>query len=175
MLYTELGEINLPVEVIPVMGGQRHHCLFHLARLLKTQFPMAVHDDMLPVVRAWHAKYKNVIFTQNWDVTWADFKIGWQRVRIKFGQAVLDEVLATRTNPSPELLRPGYSETMADLISVCEALQRHHGSKPFFLGCRQAGEILQLGHTHAATLLNSLVQDGVLEVTAQATSTKSRR
>lgn len=175
VLSTPIGEILLPHRATPTMTGQRHQCLFHLARHLKTLFPSACADEMLNVVRAWFEKFKHVIATKDWDVTWAEFKTAWSNVRVKYGQAVLQEVLSCCSAPPPELLRPGYSTTMEKLISVCVALQQHHAPQPFFLSCRVAGEILQLGHSHAATLIKSLIQDGVLEVVEEATKTKSRR
>lgn len=175
VLSTPIGDILLPRRATPTMTGQRHQCLFHLARHLKMLYPSACADEMLNVAQAWFQQFKHVIATKDWDVTWAEFKTSWNNVRVKYGQAVLQEVLSRRTLPPTELMRPGYSTTMEKLITVCVALQQHHAPQPFFLSCRVAGEILQLGHSHAATLIKSLIQDGVLEVVEEATKTKSRR
>ena len=50
------------------------------------------------------------------------------------------------------------------LISLCRELQRHHGTNPFHLDCRTAGELLGAGHTAAWKWLRLLQHDKVIRL-----------
>jgi len=54
-------------------------------------------------------------------------------------------------------------------MSGAATAPRHHGTAPFFLGCRKAGEIMGTDRDTAAKRLKMLVADGVIELVAKGT------
>lgn len=48
------------------------------------------------------------------------------------------------------------------LVSLCRELQRHTGDRPFHLGCRTAGKLVDVNHATAWRWLCLLKADGVL-------------
>jgi hypothetical protein len=65
--------------------------------------------------------------------------------------------------PLPEGISSlGYGDRVQYLVRLCIALQAHHGTDPFFISARQAGEAMGLHFTDASKTLSALVADGVL-------------
>ncbi len=50
------------------------------------------------------------------------------------------------------------------LVALCKALQDAKGDRPFFLGCRSAGKLLDVPFQRAAKWLRRLTHDGIIEL-----------
>jgi response regulator of citrate/malate metabolism len=55
------------------------------------------------------------------------------------------------------------------LASVCRALQKMMGDKPFFLSTRKAGQLLNMSHEQACRYLAVLEQDGWIQTVKKGT------
>jgi len=152
---------DFPVGAIPFAVGQRHRALFELARWVKGREPNATRDRQLEIVQNWHTKYLNVIGTKDFETSWADFRYSLARVKQPYG-ATLESCLR-KLPPPPELTELSqYGSKAVHLFRICTALQRHHGTAPFYLGCRTAGEQIDCNHTDAAKLLQIFMSEGWL-------------
>ncbi len=60
-----------------------------------------------------------------------------------------------------------YGVRAMHLVRVCQALQAHHGTDPFFISSRVAGGVLGICHEEAALMLRALVTDGVLTLVSK--------
>ena len=90
---------------------------------------------------------------------------GWEKVKTPYGQTISEIVEASKNISLPAYLSEmEYSKRDEFLIKVCIAAQNHHGSEPFFLTSRVAGDVLGTHYTVAAKMLKALVIDGVIEV-----------
>src|SRR5262249_1295604 len=58
--------------------------------------------------------------------------------------------------------QPHHTDHARRLLRLCAALQQQYGEKPFFLGCRLAGELLGLDKDAANALLRQLKDEGFL-------------
>ncbi len=155
---------SLPTSTIPTQTGQRHRCLFELARYLKGVSPGASRQELRDVVAGWHKRHLSVIGTKEFSVTWADFLNGWEKVQQPHG-VKMKSILETIDHSSllPEgLMALGYGTAGNQLVKICAALQAHHGAEPFFLSARQAADLLGVHFTDASKMLAALVSDGVL-------------
>ena len=61
----------------------------------------------------------------------------------------------------------GYGVRAMHLVRVCQALQAHHGTDPFFISARVAGGVLGICHEEAALMLRAMVADGVLTLVSK--------
>lgn len=172
---SSVGNSKYPTECIPTKVGQRHRCLFQLARVLKARYPLADASDMLPQVTDWHKSVVSVIGTKDFDITWAEFKASWSRVKFAHGEAILQQALKHLPDVPDRFQRPDYSPRQLHLIQICLALQRHACDEPFFLSCRIAGQLLNVHFTDAGTLLRGLVEDGILLVVKPGTRRLAQR
>jgi hypothetical protein len=147
---------------LPTGWGQRHSCLFVLARRLKAlpQFTTASAEELLPIVSEWYRLALPHIRTKDWRVTWADFADGWRRVRSPGEGAILTGIrgwVASHTDDA--LLR---------LELAAEALHARQDGQPFYLACRTAGDLIGTSRTTAAKLLKRLIAAGVLGIVKPA-------
>ena len=155
---------------IPVGIGRRHTQVVHLARALKAipRFADAPVDAMKPHVRRWHkiGLERKVIGTEPFEETWIDFINAWPRVNFTAGSEPLALIVQRAKSLSLPAAAQGYeSKGVRLLIAICRELQKASGDKPFFLSCRTAGKLLELGengHIKAWRWLGLLVHDGIL-------------
>jgi hypothetical protein len=78
---------------------------------------------------------------------------------------------AVASNPPACALKYADEPKLVLLVSLCRELQRDHGTKPFFLSCNKAGELL--GGTHPQIVwrwLQLLLAHGVVKL-----ATKGKR
>jgi hypothetical protein len=149
---------------LPVGPGRRNRCVFHLARRLKALLPEATADELRPIVSEWHRRALPVIRTKAFTETWADFVIAWGRVQVPFGSSLAPIVEMARMMPPPAAALKYDEEHVRLLVAICVSLQQFHGTGPFFLSCRKAGEVIGVSKSDASRLLRMLVFDSVLEV-----------
>lgn len=148
----------------PSEEGQRHRMLFKLARTLKglPALASAPVGDMRPVVQQWHKLALPAIGTKDFDESWADFVVAWNRVKYPRG-AVVNAILQ-RAKVAPPAPGAERYETAALrlLVNLCHELQAHWGNQPFPLDARTAGELLGVGTMTAWRYLKTLEADDVL-------------
>ncbi len=152
------GQIEVAVRrTLPTDHGMRHRCLFALARCLRgiPGLAGAAAEDLVHAVRHWWVLAYDVIRTKEWEVTWADWRDAWKRVRWPAGCGLKRLGAWVRGAADDSLIR---------LSLACEWLQVQAGGRPFFLSVRTAAEVVAAGKSTAARLLAVLVESGELQV-----------
>lgn len=167
------------LDTIPSAIGRRNRQVFELARALKGIPRLADgHVDALkPYVRQWHkvGLNKGVIGTEPLEETWIDFLHAWPKVKFPKGEEPMLAIFQ-RAKDSP-LPRRYEGKGLRLLMALCRELQRSSGDKPFFLACRTAAWLLDLGqngHMKAWRWLDLLVHDHVLEEVEKGARGKRR-
>ena len=74
-----------------------------------------------------------------------------------------------RNAPTPECATIYEDDRMRLLVRVCAALQAHHGTEPFFLSARRAGEVVGVSRTIAARMIKTLAFDRILSLERKGT------
>ncbi len=169
LLYSSVLFCRWPAHTLPTQEGQRNKRLFELARWAKGTHPNATRDELRAIVQEWHRLALPVIGTKDFATSWAEFLSGWDKVRAPHG-AIMDSIVQgiDHTAPlPPAIAQLGYGTAGNRLVRVCQALQAHHGTDPFFISARQAGEVLGVHFTDASKMLSALVADGVLTLVSK--------
>lgn len=171
------GEISdfIPADCIPSRYGQRHHCLFRLARFLRGKLPASTAGELRGIVMAWHQKALPNIRTKEFAISWSEFTSAWGKITKPLGQTLAEILKDKDVDTSEFSVKFGYGEVMLTLLQVCLKLQRHFHDEPFFLSVRQAGELLGMHYSDACRLLKVLVSDGVLILVSKGAGMKASR
>lgn len=170
------GAWEIPADTVPTEPGQRNACLFRLARHAKGLRATPTPEDLRHIVHAWHQLARPAIQTQDFAVSFADFMHGYERVRQPHGavmEAIIDSIDNTPLPAGIEAL--GYGEAGNLLVRFCAALQGRAGAEPFFLGARQAGELIGAPFTDANRMLQALARDGVVKLITKGVGRKASR
>lgn len=174
--FTSLGyAIKVPCELIPNEEGCRNRAIFELARLAKGIEPDREVSYFKPLVLEWFKHAKPFIGTKSFEPSWIDFYVAFARVKFPKGQTFEGIV-----NNLPELSEqtPGwdlFGEKGNRLLRLFHGLQAHWGDESFFLSCREAGTYLGIDHKSANQLITAFQCSGILQVTKNHTTTRSRR
>lgn len=174
----EIGYVNLPDDCSPKEEGERNKKLFTFARYLKKEHPDANWSLLRPMVLGWHKHFIDVLGTKNFSETWADFRRGWEKIKMPYGEGIESIINSIDLNvPIPhEFINLGFTSPKEfKLLLICRQLQFIHGDEPFFLSCRKAGEFIQFNPFSASQMLDSFVADGVLEKVEKSTRQKAVR
>ena len=151
---------------LPTRKKQRHDLVFTLARELKAigelcDKPATV---LRPIVWRWHECAKPYL-TKGFTETWTDFAEGWDKVKHPAGKGPLRERMAAATRePLPAAAQQYPEPKVKLLVGLCQELQRHAGTAPFYLTVRAVGELFGVHHGTAARWLKALRIDGVLRL-----------
>ena len=166
----------IPPATIPTDAGKRNDCLFALARHVRRIQPAPTRDELRCIVQAWHTLALPAIQTQDFAVSFAEFMHGYERVKQPHG-ATMETIIGNINNtPLPagiDML--GYGAAGNQLVKVCAALQAHEGDGVFFLGARQAGELVGVPFTDANRMMQALVLDGVIVLVTKGAGKKASR
>lgn len=155
----------LPPSTIPKEEGDRNRCLFLLARWVKAKSPDATQQELRELLQHWHQAALPAIGTRDFATSWTDFIRGHTAVRSPFGHTL--EKLTSNLNGRilPKGIEElGYGTAAKRLVLICLALAEHSTPKPFFLSCRQAGELLGVSFPEASKMLSALVYDRVIKL-----------
>lgn len=178
---------------IPREAGVRNRQTFELARRLQgiSEVPWSDVDvDMLrPVVRRWYEMSQKTAQDKGFQIhgdfaeTWRDFRYGWTRVEIPFGDPLAEAVANIKSRcgkPLPlvfnaiETLQYQSSPAICGLTMLAFELNLMANAGEFLLASRAAarsvGELLNTtegkpDHMWAYRALHQLVDDGVIECT----------
>lgn len=165
-------EIDLAIlETIPSGIGRRNRQVFELARALKAipRLADAPVDAMRPHVRQWHkiGLDRGVIGTEPFEETWIDFLHAWPKVKFPRGKEPMIAILERAKHSPPPAVAQNYEgDGLRLLVAICRELQNASGNKPFYLACRTAAALLDLGENGFVTAwrwLSLLVHDGVID------------
>jgi hypothetical protein len=153
---------------LPTGYGERHHCLFRLARRLKAIAFCAVAkaEELLSVVQRWHHEALPHIRTKDFGESWKDFISAWGLVRSPGEGEILVGI--------KEWVQSRTDDLLMRLELACEVMPSRQGGQPFFLACRTAAALTGTSKTYAAKLLKQLVDASVLTV-EEASDRKQRK
>src|ERR1019366_2892505 len=70
---------------LPSRQGERNRKIFEFARRLKNIMPHATGKELKPILRKWYELALPVIATKDWEETWNDFIVSWQRIEHPIG------------------------------------------------------------------------------------------
>lgn len=167
--------LAFPDETIPSGPGHRQHCIFHLAKHLRSQDAKVDVNEHQKTVKEWHRRAFANIGTKSWSVTWADFCRAYERIKYAAGKEFVNDVLPRIQAPPAHLIFPDDDEVMVKLVSLCVALHEHERGGVFFLSCRVAGGFIGTDFRSAAALLKLLVTRGILIVVERGTKVRATR
>ena len=176
-LYSSVLFCGVPASTLPTQEGQRNKRLFDLARWVKGTRPQATREELRAIVQEWHRLALPVIGTKDFSESWAEFLTGWDKVKSPHGHE-LQRILSGIDHGAPlpsGIAALGYGVRAMHLVRVCMALQVHHGTEPFFIGARTAGEVIGIRHEEAALMLRAMVLDGVLTLVSKGAGRKASR
>lgn len=155
---------------LPHAFGNRHRCIFQLARTLKglPQYADSPAEDLREIVRAWHAKAVENLGTKDFDSSWWDFIESWDQVLYPIGDGTVDRAIKqAAAEPVPAVADRYESEAVRRLVAVCRQLQIMAGDKPFFLSSRSVAKLCKSTAPTAALRLRGLCRDKVLKLVEQ--------
>jgi hypothetical protein len=173
--YSSVG--GLPTNTIPTQPGQRHRCLFELARYLKGVIPFASQQELRTILANWHTQHLEVVGTKEFSVTLTDFFTAWDKIKHPHGMTMKSilETIDNRSQLPAALLDLGYGTAGNQLVKICAALQAHHGENPLFLSARQAADLLGVHYTDASKMLAAIVRDGVMTLVSKGSGRTASR
>lgn len=175
---TSVSSVGFPPTCIPIDEGQRHDCIFELARYLKAVMPAATDDELKEVLQQWWVFAEPNIRTKDFNVSLIDFYHAWVSVKFPKGEA-LAKVLRDLPEDPPE--NPGgflglHGRRLYHLCILLDRHQREHfGSDVFMLACRTAGESLGMDFRTANAALNTFVNKGLIELVQKGFQGKASR
>jgi len=161
---------------LPAGFGQRHRCLFNLARELKGIDTLAVATlaELKPIVVEWHKQAVGHIQTKPFEESWIDFADAWCRVRYAKGEEPMTMIFEQAIRDIPKVAEQYEQVKVRQLAALCKALQREAGDKPFFLASREAGRLLGVQPMQAWRWLKLLSMDGIVELVRSGSQREHR-
>lgn len=165
------------IQTLPSADGERNHCLFEFARMVKSICPNATTEELRSVVLRWHKAALPKITTKEFTISWCDFLRAHESVRFPHGtniKQIVGDIDMTLEAPS-RIEKLGYGEKEVHLFRICERLQKQAGRDPFFLSCRQAGELIGTNFLAASKMLRAFRADGVLDEVSKGAGLKASR
>jgi hypothetical protein len=166
-------------EALPQAPHQNHHCLFILARGLRTLQEHRRSTGTLAEGEEFPLEFLRQAFNK-WaeaagpflkpELTRDDYFIEflelWDYAVSPFGDAILNQAFeaAQRAGTLDPAFKIFSDEQMHLLCAFCRELQRRVGGRPFFLSCRTVQKLFGLGSYNTAALrLRGLVKVGILD------------
>jgi hypothetical protein len=158
---------------LPTGPGQRNRRLFDLAQALKGIMPGAIPDTLRPTVREWHRRALPFIRTKDFDETWADFLVAWERVKRPAGCSLQAALAAITHEPAPPVA-DRYDGALRTLVALCWQLQRQWGRRAFPLPCRIAADVIGVSPLKAWQMLEALRIDRVIRLVKKGSKATGR-
>jgi hypothetical protein len=162
-------------DTLPTEAGQRNKRIFLLAVRLKAIYESV--EDARPAVEKWYKAAKSVIKTKDFEITWIDFQVAWQKVRYPAGSGVLGQAIeaARRRIEAGEGIQQDdfKSYEVRLLIETCYELSSRTQDGTFYLGYRSAAKLMQVSPQTAGNILKALTSVGYIEL--QSTDNRKQR
>ena len=151
--------------------------MFTFGRYLKHLYPDTGLDCLRKIVLGWHNHFIELIGTKSFSETWTDFRRGWLKIKVPYGQLIESIVDSIDLDiPIPQtFIDLGYGAKEFKLLLICHQLQLINGEAPFFLSARMAEKLIKYHYTGAAKMLDALVSDGFLELITKGVTPKASR
>jgi len=129
----------------PKQPGERHRCVFNLARGLK--YDAGLHDAPLPelkkFVRQWFKLAEPHIATKDFSESWSDFIHAWSQAHTPLADGPITKAWhLVETEPLPKVCADYDGEKVKKLLALCIHLKRPDGT--FYLSMPKAGELLRV-------------------------------
>ena len=151
---------------LPDGPDQRRRKLFTLARLLKALPGFEGVDPLhlYPIVKEWHRRAEPKINHKQFEISFADFCDGWDRVRYPGQSGPIGQVFErARSQPLPPEAMQFPCQTPRLLVALCCKLQREAGDEPFWLDERTVAGLLGVNQTTANHWFRVLRKRRILE------------
>lgn len=166
--YTaQLSVLRSIEETIPNGEGHRNNCIFHLCRRLKF-LPCLKGvgvNDLRGVMLEWFNRALPQITTKEFDISWADFRYAWDRIKTPIGEGSVDIAYQFSLDKDEPNLKKMYGDgPIFRLAKLCKELQRLAGDSNFFLDCRTAGRLLEVHNGSASRFLKVLQLDKMIDL-----------
>ena len=152
----------------PRQPGERHRCVFNLARGLRFDAGMedATFSDLKPYVRKWFEMAKPQIATQDFSETWSDFVHAWPRAKSPLSNTPLDEAFAAALSGTLPTVCDQYDgQAVKALLAACCHLRGQDGS--FYLSTHAAGARLHIKPMQVLRYLRMFEADGIMTPTTK--------
>jgi len=155
----------------PSGPGQRHRCVFNLARGLKFNANcshLSV-SDLKKIVRQWHSMALPRITTKEFSETWADFVNAWSYVHtgLDVGHPVATAWHKVQSEPLPEVCAAYDSQSVRELLALCYYLKGENGV--FFLSMHGAGTLTEKHPFQIRRYLKMFEADGLFTTIRKGT------
>jgi hypothetical protein len=165
---SSVSSVKIPSGFIPSHEGERHDCIFRLARHFKAIKPNANDKEIKDILREWWALAETIVGTKDFDISLVEFLSAWDKVKYPTGLTWL--AITSQLPKTPEENPGSFAGVHGqNLYNLCELLdenqRKHFECEPFMLGCRKAAEALNIDYQTANLLLNKFVKNGLLEMT----------
>jgi hypothetical protein len=169
-------------QTLPTGYGQRHSRLFLFARMLKAieEIKEKSADDLMFILDKWHKKALPNIEHKSLLMTQERFRNAWEVAKYPPGEGKSLQIAWENAQKSkahiPELKKYEDDEYVCNVIRLCFELQKMAGpDAEWFLPTNKARELFGISHSWLATLLKSLVREGVIKQVKQYTRTRCTR
>lgn len=134
---------------LPSGYGQRHRQIFQFARYIKTmpQYTDADPTQLRSIVTKWHKRALPNIKTKEFEETWIDFVLGWEKVRDLIGDEPMTQIFErAKQSPPPKIAVEKYPNNpkLQLFTALCRELQKEAGNDSFYLYCKTGGKYLEV-------------------------------
>lgn len=174
---------TLPEAVqLSLKDGLNDKTLFIFARALRALEATCNHrlpaNEIGPVFSLWWSSAKLMLPADaDFDEWRLIFEDTFAKTKVALGANPLDAAIRlAETQPFPPQADRYSSVKLKRLVAVCYHLQRLQSHSPFFLGVRDAAQIMEMTNLHRANaMLHGLVSDGILIEVERGTRKRATR
>jgi hypothetical protein len=158
----------------PRKPGERHRCVFNLARGLKLDAGMhgASFDELRPHVKAWFDKALPNIATKHFSESWSDFIHAWPRASTPLSHTPLEEAFRMAIHSKlPAVCNSYDGEGIKTLLAVCWHLKSGDGT--FYLSTHIAAARLYTEPKRILRYFRMFETDGLFKTVKKGNRTKA--
>ncbi|HZU37725.1 MAG TPA: bifunctional DNA primase/polymerase [Gemmataceae bacterium] len=142
------------LDTLPTGPSMRHDCVFDYVRRLKAIPGLEDSQETQQwLAQRWFRSAYPFIGTRAPERTERDFLDAWKRCRCPYGMFLPTIFVAARASPDPSVRG---NARLGILAAACRHLHELHQGRPFFLSCRDAGELLGVSRQTALKDLQRL-------------------
>jgi hypothetical protein len=156
------------VATLPKVVGHRHKRVFELCRAFRgiPTLAGAPFPTLKPLVKDWYKRACQRVEMPAFDLIWADFVEGWDKVRHPAGSEPIRTLFARARKAEMPKVAEDYSDPkLRLLIALCRELQgERRKGQPFYLAIRTAAVLLQIEATTAWRWLKVLQADRIIKL-----------